>query len=94
MTKLEDLRPNAAVRGVLPDGLVSVVSVVWFGSETIELTYKTATGRVANELLYRHDEQRLELVEEGRPWSFDGGGALFRLVSEAQRVSFAQLRPR
>ena len=39
MTKLEDLRPNAAVRGVLPDQLVSVVSVEWFGSEAIELTY-------------------------------------------------------
>lgn len=50
----------------------------------MELTYKTPTGKVANELLYRHDEPRLELVEQDRPWSFDGDGALFRLVSEAQ----------
>jgi SNF2 family DNA or RNA helicase len=91
MTKLEDLRPNAAIRGVLPDALVSVVSVQWFGSEALELTYKTPTGKVANELLYRHDEARLELVEQGRPWSFDGDGALFRLVSEAQRIRLAHL---
>jgi hypothetical protein len=39
-TKLEDLRPNAAVRGIIPDALVTVVSVQWFGSEAIELTYK------------------------------------------------------
>jgi SNF2 family DNA or RNA helicase len=91
MTKLEDLRPNAAVRGILPDGLVAVVNVQWFGSEAIELTYKTPEGKVANELLYRHDEPRIEVVEQGRPWSFDGDGALFRLVSEAQRIHLAHL---
>ncbi len=91
MTRLEDLQPNAAVRGVLPDSLVTVVSVQWFGSEALELTYKTPAGKVANELLYRHDEPRLELVEQGRPWSFDGDGALFRLVSEAQRIRLAHL---
>ena len=91
MSKLEDLLPTAAVRGVLPDELVTVVSVQWFGSEALELTYKTSMGRVANELLYRHDEPRIEVVENGRPWSFDGDGALFRLVSEAQRIRLAHL---
>ena len=89
--RLEDLQTAAALRGVLPDGLVTVVSVQWFGSEAVELTYKTAAGAVANELLYRHDEARLEIVERGRPWSFDGDGALFRLVSEAQRIRLAHL---
>ncbi len=91
MTKLEDLTPTASIRGILPDALVTVVNVQWFGSEAVELTYKTAAGRVANELLYRHDEPRLEVVEQGRPWSFDGDGALFRLVSEAQRIRLAHL---
>src|SRR6266852_6073676 len=91
MSKLEDLRPNAAVRGILPNGLVTVVSVQWFGSEALELTYKSPDGKVANELLYRHDELRIEVVELGRPWSFDGDGALFRLVSEAQRIRLAHL---
>ena len=89
--KLEDLQPRASVRGVLANGLVTVVSVQWFGSEALELTYKTPAGRVANELLYRDDEPRLEIVEIGRPWSFDGDGALFRLVSEAQRIRLAHL---
>jgi superfamily II DNA or RNA helicase len=89
--RLEDLQPNAAVRGVLPDQLVTVVSVQWFGSQALELTYKGPTGRVANELLYRHDEPRLQVVEQGRPWSFDGDGRLFRLVSEAHRIRLAHL---
>jgi len=91
MIRLEDLQPNAAIRGLLPDGLVTVVNVRWFGSEALELTYKTPTGKVANELLYRSDEPRLELVEQGRPWSFDGDGSMFRLVSEAHRIHLAHL---
>lgn len=91
MLHLEDLKSNASIRGILPDSLVTVVSVQWFGSEALELTYKTPTGKVANELLYRHDEERLELVDQGRPWSFDGDGASFRLVSEAHRIRLAHL---
>jgi hypothetical protein len=51
--KLEDLRPNAAVRGVLADGLVTVVNVQWYGSDALELTYEDAGGKVANVLLSR-----------------------------------------
>ena len=91
MSVLEDLKPTASVKGILPNGLVTVVSVQWHGSEALELTYKTPEGKVANELLYRHDEPRIEIVEQGRPWSFDGDGALFRLVSEAQRIRLAHL---
>ena len=91
MLKLEDLLPNAAVRGLLRDEMVTVVSVKWFGTEALELTYKASSGRVANELIYRHDEPRLDLVELGRPWSFDGDGAMFRLVSEAHRIHLAHL---
>lgn len=91
VTRLEDIQPNASIRGVLPNCLVTVVSVQWFGSDALELTYKEPSGRVANELLYRHDEARIEVVEEGRPWSLDGDGSLFRLVSEAHRIRLAHL---
>jgi hypothetical protein len=90
-SKLEQLQPNAAVQGVLPNCLVMIVSVQWFGSEALELAYKDPGGKVANELLYRHDEPRIEVVAQGRPWSFDGEGHLFRLVSEAHRIRLAHL---
>lgn len=89
--RLEELQQSSAVRGILPDCLVTVVGVTWFGSEALELTYKDPDGRVANQLLYRHDEPRLAIVEQGRPWSFDGEGSLFRLVSEAHRIRLAHL---
>jgi SNF2 family DNA or RNA helicase len=91
MAKLEELTSNASVRGILPDTAVSVVTAKWYGSDALELTFKDPSGRVANQLLYRHDEPRLSIVEQGRPWSFDGDGALFRLVSEANRIRLAHL---
>src|SRR5919109_5211035 len=91
MARLEDLTPGAAVKGILPDGLVTVVSAAWYGSAVVELTYKDAGGRLGSELLYRDREPTLEIAKTGRPWSFDGDGALLRLVSEAQRIRLAYL---
>ncbi|MBA3352351.1 MAG: DUF3883 domain-containing protein [Blastocatellia bacterium] len=91
MSRLEEITPGTTIRGILPDALVDAVNAQWFGSEALELTYKDPSGRVGNQLLYRHDEPRFEVVAAGRPWSFDGDGALFRLVSEAQRIRLAHL---
>jgi hypothetical protein len=45
MAKLEDLKRGAAVKGILPDSLVTVVDVKWYGSAAVELTYKDPSGR-------------------------------------------------
>ena len=91
MARLEDLRPTASIRGVLHECAVTVVAVQWFGSEAVELTYKDPAGKVDSVLLFRDHEPQLAVVEEGRPWSFDGDGELFRLVSEAHRIRLAHL---
>jgi SNF2 family DNA or RNA helicase len=41
--------------------------------------------------MYREREPSLSIAEAGRPWSFDGDGGLFRLVSEAYRIDLAYL---
>ncbi|MGE0441430.1 MAG: helicase-related protein [Gemmatimonadales bacterium] len=89
--KLEELIADASVRGILPDALVTVVGVDWHGSDALTLIYRGPSGKVADEILYRDDEPRLELVATGRPWSFDGDGALYRLVAEAHRIHLAHL---
>ena len=91
MAKLEDLTRGAAVKGILPDCLVTVIDVKWYGSAAIELTYKDPSGKPSVVLLYRDREPTLEIGEAGRPWSFDGDGKLFRLVSEAHRINLAHL---
>jgi hypothetical protein len=87
---LEDLTKGATVKGILPDGVVTVVDAHWHGS-VLELTYKDSAGRLANELLYRDREPSLEVVASGAPWSFDGDGKMLRLVSEAHRIRLAYL---
>ena len=89
--RLEDLTPGTVVRGILPDGVVTIEKATWHGSEAVTLLYRTPTGQTAEEICYRHDQSRLEIVEAGRPWSFDGDGAKFRLVSEAHRIHLAHL---
>src|SRR5215510_746812 len=91
MAHLEDLTRGASVKGILPDSLVTVVDVKWYGSAVVELTYKDASSRLGNELLYRDREPTLEIASAGRPWSFDADGSLFRLVSEAHRIRLAHL---
>lgn len=91
MSKLEQLTQGASVRGILPDSLVTVVSADWHGSGAVELTFKAPSGKVESRLLFRHDEATFEVVEFGRPWSFDGDGAQFRLVSEAYRIRLAHV---
>lgn len=91
MARLEDLTPGAVVRGILPNSTVTVVAVKWYGSDIVELTYKDPQGQLGNELLYRDREPTLEILQVGRPWSFDADGALFKLVSEAWRIRLAHL---
>jgi SNF2 family DNA or RNA helicase len=89
--KLEDLTPGARVRGVLPDRAVTVVAQEWHGTQALTLTYRDDQGRPGHEILYRSDEARLEIEDEGRAWSFDADGRLFRLASEALRIRLAHL---
>lgn len=91
MAKLEHITPETSIKGVLPEGLVTVINVKWIGTVAIELTYKDAEGNLGSELVYRDREPTLEIVTTGQPWSFDGNGALFRLVSEARRIHLAYL---
>ena len=90
MTDLADLTVGALVRGIL-DRPVRVVQLEWHGSDALTLTYTDESGRPGQELLYRDDEPRLTVEGQGRAWSMDADGHLFRLVSEAKRISLAHL---
>jgi len=79
---LEELKEGAAIWGILPSALATVVNVRWFGADAIELTYKEPGG----ELLYRDRQPTLEVALAGRPWGFDGDGERFHLVSKANRI--------
>ena len=91
MTTLEELTPGAVVRGVVPGEAVTVVASRWAGSRSVVLTFRTDAGRVDEQVVYRTQEAELTLDGQRRAWSFDGDGALFRLVAEARRIRLAYL---
>ena len=91
MARLEDLIQGTIVKGILPNQHVTVVAAKPLGTVGIELTYKAADGQLGSELLYRESESTLEIATESLPWSFDGDGENFRLVSEAYRIRLAHL---
>ena len=91
MVKLEELRKDAIIKGVIPNQAVTVVSVDPVGEDAVTLYYRDAAGGLAERMLFRTDEPSLEILEEGRPWSFDGNGENFKLAAEAYRIHLAHL---
>jgi superfamily II DNA or RNA helicase len=86
---LEDVKNGASVRGIASTLPVTIISVDWIGDQAINIVYRDHNGTVAEAVLYREDESRLEVEQNGRPWSFDADGELLRLVTEANRIKLA-----
>lgn len=91
MAKLEDLKHNAQVKGLVPSGTVTILNLQWHGSDVVEVTYRDVNGKDHSELLFRDREADLEVTAAGAPWAFDSDGEMFRLVSEAYRIRMAYL---
>ena len=87
--RLDDIKNGASVRGVASERSVQIVSVDWIGDQAINIVYRDHNGAIAETVLYRDDEYRLEVEKGGRPWSFNADGALLRLVTEANRIKLA-----
>lgn len=91
MTKLEDMTVGSNLIGLVGNDTVNVISVKWYGSAAIEITYKDSRGQLGNQILYREDEARIELLEKSLPWSFDADANAMRLASEAYRIHLAHI---
>ena len=83
MAVLEILKAGVSVRGLTASGVRAVESVQWIGQQAVKAIFCDGEGQLDERLLYRDDEPSLELVEMGRPWSFDGDENLLCLGSEA-----------
>jgi len=91
MARLEDITVGANVIGIVGTVSVSIVAVKWYGNAVLEITFKDAKGQLANQLLYREDEERLSVEDGNLPWSFDADADLLRLASEAYRIHLAHI---
>ena len=91
MARLEDITVGANVIGIAGNMPVSVVAVKWHGTNAMTVTFKNAAGNVAEQILYREDEERLDVGDNSLPWSFDADANLLRLTSEAYRINLAHI---
>jgi len=83
VARLEDIAVGASVSGLAGNATASVVAVKWHGTNAITVTYKNNAGNVAEQILFREDEERLSIEDGSLPWSFDADANLLRLASEA-----------
>lgn len=79
------------VRGIVFGDSVTIIATKWYGSGVLEITYKDSNGTLGNQLLYRENEETIEVVDPSLPWSFDADAYQLRLVSEAYRIHLAHL---
>ncbi|ANB52588.1 RNA helicase [Aeromonas veronii] len=91
MLKLEEIKKDAQVRGIVEGQVVRVVTVEQVGEHALTVYYKDSKGVLAERMLFRSDEMVLELATVGRPWAFDAEGGNFKLGLEAYRISQAAL---
>lgn len=91
MLKLEDIKKDAQVKGIVDGQIVRIVTVEPIGDHALTVYYKDHQGQFAERMLFRSDELNLELATAGRPWSFDAPGVEFKLGLEAYRISQAAL---
>ena len=68
MSKLEELAVGCHVNGLVSDEPVQIIAVSWYGSAVLDITYKTSQGQLGNQLVYREDEARLQVLENRLPW--------------------------
>lgn len=91
MLKLEDLKKDAAIKGIEEGEIVTIISAEMVGESAVTVIYKNSKGGLGEQMLFRSDESRLDLAKANRPWAFDASGKDFKLGVEAYRISESAL---
>lgn len=91
MVKLEDLKENSQVNGILSNQTVTIITLKWRGDNAVEIFYKKPDGSVDNRLFYRSDEDNLSIVKSTNKWDFSADPEAFKLAAEAYRIHLAHL---
>ncbi len=91
MARLEDITIGSSITGITGNQQVSIVAVKWHGTNAMTVTFKNSAGNVAEQILYREDEERINVEDGSLPWSFDADANMLRLTSEAYRIHLAHI---
>lgn len=91
MLKLEDIKKDSQINGIIDGVIVKVVTVEPIGEHALTVYYRDDKGSLGERMLFRSDEPNLSLADVGRAWSFDALGTEFKLGLEAYRITQAAM---
>lgn len=91
MLKLEEIKKDAQISGLISGEVVRIVNVDEIGPNARLVAYRNAQGQLNEQTIFRNDEHRLTLATAGKAWAFDADPASFKLALEAYRISLAHL---
>ena len=64
MLRIEELKPNLTVTGIIPNAVVRILAVETMG-ESCSVVYRSPDGQLGDRMVFRTDEAGLSLAEAG-----------------------------
>jgi hypothetical protein len=89
--QLSELKTGAALIGLEPELVCTVVAINVITDGQVQVFYKLPDGTLKERLLGTSEEASIALATKERPWAFDGDAAAFQLACEAKRIDLAFL---
>jgi superfamily II DNA or RNA helicase len=89
--RLEDIKAESEIIGILPGGPVKVVAAKAVGPDVVTVYFSDPAGGLQERMLSRADEAKLSLIEKSSAYTFDADPLAFKLAAEAQRIQLAHL---
>ncbi len=89
--ELRELKEGKKIRGFIVNQTVEIVAVKFHGEEVAEITYKDERGNIDSQMIYSDQMAELNLTEVVSTWNFHADSEIFRLASEAYRISVPYL---
>ena len=89
--ELRELKEGKKIRGFIANQTVEIVAVKFHGEEVAEITYKDERGSIDSQMIYSDQMAELDLMEVVSTWNFRADAEIFRLASEAYRISVPYL---
>lgn len=89
--ELRELKEGKKIRGFIANQTVEIVAVKFRGEEVAEITYKDERGNIDSQMIYSDQMAELNLMEVVSTWNFQADAEIFRLASEAYRISVPYL---
>lgn len=89
--KLEDLQPKTHVIGIEAGVVVRLIDVEPAGPDAVKVTYRLPNNALLDKVLFRADEDKLQLSATSSQFTFQAKADAFKLAAEATRIRLAHL---